>query len=78
MGIRFECPKCGSHLSASDDYAGKEGKCKCGAAVIVPGDADRLRFRCGKCGKGISVRKAHAGKQGCSFWTVGVIGRLVL
>jgi membrane associated rhomboid family serine protease len=64
MSIRFQCPKCGKRLSAGDGYAGKEGKCACGAAIIVPGDFAHIKFRCKKCGHGISVRKAHAGKKG--------------
>ncbi|RKY04490.1 MAG: hypothetical protein DRP66_11655 [Planctomycetota bacterium] len=64
MAVKFECPRCGKHLSASSDYAGKEGKCKCGAALIVPGDSDRMKFKCTRCGGGISVRKMHAGKKG--------------
>ena len=64
MAIKFGCPKCGKRLSAGDDYAGKEGRCKCGAVLIVPGDSDRMKFKCTQCGGGISVRKAHAGKKG--------------
>ena len=50
-------------MSAKPDYAGKEGKCKCGTAVIVPGDSDKMKFACRHCGKGISVSNRHAGKQ---------------
>ena len=64
MAIKFGCPRCGKRLSVSSDYAGKEGKCKCGATLIVPGDSDRMKFKCTQCGKGISVRKTHAGKKG--------------
>ena len=82
MAIKFGCPKCGKHLSANDDYAGKEGKCKCGAALIVPGDSDRMKFKCTQCGGGISVRKTHAGKKGkcptCqNVVTVPLLGTLV-
>lgn len=63
MAIKFECPVCGNHLSAGENYTGKEGKCKCGAAVIVPGDTDRMKFGCRHCGKGISVSNRHAGKK---------------
>lgn len=64
MLIKFECPKCRSKLSAKSDYAGKEGKCKCGAGVIVPGGAERMKFACSQCGKAIRVSKRHAGKKG--------------
>lgn len=63
MAIQFECPKCGSQMAARDDYAGKEGKCKCGTPLIVPG-SEKMKFACVHCGKGISVSAAQAGKQG--------------
>jgi len=64
MPIKFECPICRRHLSAKSDYAGKEGKCKCGAGVIVPGGAEKMKFACRQCGKAISVSNRHAGKKG--------------
>jgi membrane associated rhomboid family serine protease len=50
-------------LSAKSDYAGKEGKCKCGTAVIVPGHSEKMKFACIHCRKGISVSNRHAGKK---------------
>ena len=67
MVIQFKCPICNNQLSAGSDYADKVGKCQCGAAVIVPGNTDRMRFSCSLCRKGINVSKKHAGKKGkCS------------
>ncbi len=63
MAIRFECPVCKNHLSANTNYVGKEGKCKCGAAVIVPGNSEKMKFGCIHCHKGISVSNRHAGKK---------------
>ena len=83
MAIKFECPVCGNPLSAKNAYAGKEGKCKCGAALIVPGNTDRMKFGCRHCGKGISVSNRHAGKNAkcptCKgVITVPMLGILVL
>lgn len=64
MAIKFECPVCGNHLSTKNDYVGKEGKCKCGAAVIVPGNSEKMKFACTQCGNGISVSNRHAGQKG--------------
>ena len=82
MSIKFECPVCRNQLSAKSDYAGKEGKCKCGAAVIVPGRPEEMKFACRQCGKGISVLNRYAGKKGkcptCkSVVTVPLLGILV-
>ncbi|MHC5200039.1 MAG: rhomboid family intramembrane serine protease [Planctomycetota bacterium] len=63
MPIKFECPICSNRLSAKDDYAGKEGKCKCGTALIVPGKTEKMKFGCKHCRKGISVSNRHAGKK---------------
>ncbi|MEN8126605.1 MAG: rhomboid family intramembrane serine protease [Planctomycetota bacterium] len=63
MAIKFECPVCRNHLSAKSNYAGKEGKCKCGAALIVPGNSEKMKFGCRHCSKGISVSSRHAGKR---------------
>lgn len=63
MAIKFECPTCNHHLSAKSDYAGKEGKCKCGTALIVPGKTEKMKFACKHCQKGISVSNRHAGKK---------------
>ncbi len=64
MAVTFECPVCRKQLSTKPDYAGKEGKCKCGTAVIVPGNFEKMKFECRQCGKGISVSTRHAGKKG--------------
>ena len=63
MAIKFECPVCRNRLSTSSNYVGKEGKCKCGTAVIVPGNPERMKFGCIHCRKGISVSNRHAGKK---------------
>lgn len=35
--IRFDCPVCGEEISASEEHAGKTGKCKaCGKPVQIP------------------------------------------
>ena len=34
--IRFRCQKCGKGMSIAAEYAGKKGKCKCGAVVRIP------------------------------------------
>lgn len=34
--IRFRCPKCGRGLRLSAEYAGRKGKCKCGAVIKIP------------------------------------------
>jgi len=73
MSIKFECPVCRNQLSAKSDYAGKEGKCKCGAAVIVPGGLEKMKFACRHCGKAISVLNRHAGKKGKCPTCKGVV-----
>lgn len=64
MVIRFQCPQCGKTLSVKSEYAGREGKCPCGAVVAVPAEAEKIAFRCGSCGKIIRVPQIHAGKKG--------------
>lgn len=35
--LKFDCPKCGKHLSAPDEAAGRKGTCPgCGGAVCAP------------------------------------------
>lgn len=65
-------------MSAKDDYAGKEGKCKCGTALIVPGNSEKMKFACRHCGKGISVSNRHAGKQAKCPTCQGIISVPVL
>ena len=38
--IRFRCQKCGKGMSIAAQYAGKKGKCKCGAVVQVPNTSE--------------------------------------
>src|SRR4030042_2510037 len=64
MVIRFQCPQCGKTLSVKSEYAGRQGKCSCGAVVAVPAEAEKIAFRCGSCGKRIRVPQIHAGKKG--------------
>ncbi|MEX2288218.1 MAG: hypothetical protein WD648_14075 [Planctomycetaceae bacterium] len=43
MPIEFQCPTCGRKISASDEDAGKPGKCKqCGEPIRVPQKRDNL------------------------------------
>ncbi|MFZ9033333.1 MAG: rhomboid family intramembrane serine protease [Anaerohalosphaeraceae bacterium] len=63
MSVRFKCPACNYQLSAKSDYVGKEGTCKCGTALIVPGNSEKMKFACRHCSKGISVSNRHAGKK---------------
>ena len=83
MPIKFECPICSNRLSAKDDYAGKEGKCKCGTALIVPGKTEKMKFGCKHCRKGISISNRHAGKKTkcptCQgVITIPLLGNLIL
>ena len=34
--IHFNCEKCGKKYALNDDKAGKQGRCSCGNALIVP------------------------------------------
>lgn len=62
MAIRFQCPQCGKLLSAPDRYADKQGKCKCGIDVIVPGNSENVKFSCPGCKNGVSLKKTQANK----------------
>jgi membrane associated rhomboid family serine protease len=77
MTVHFQCPKCRKALAVRDEYAGRSGKCTCGAAVMVPKLAvtvvpirtaaaaeDMIRFACKTCGKRIKVPSSRAGSQG--------------
>jgi membrane associated rhomboid family serine protease len=60
-------------MAAKKEYAGKEGKCKCGTKLIVPGHPEKMKFACTHCGKGIAVSNRHAGQQGRCPLCKGVI-----
>lgn len=36
MAIRVTCPSCGRQAAVADELAGRTGRCKCGAEVVVP------------------------------------------
>lgn len=42
MSIAFECPACGSRISAPDGAMGKIANCGCGASVRVPAAVPRV------------------------------------
>jgi hypothetical protein len=37
--VRVACPRCGKSFSVDDRFAGKRGKCRCGAVVTIPSAA---------------------------------------
>lgn len=34
--IQFACHRCGKQMSVRDEHAGRQGKCACGAVIVVP------------------------------------------
>lgn len=64
MVIKFECPGCRKHFAVNSEYAGKEAKCTCGAAIFIPGVSNKIRFHCKNCGRSISVANTQDGKKG--------------
>src|ERR1043166_2426990 len=70
MGIRFTCPSCGQHISATRAQIGVTAPCpNCNAAVTVPKTstlpppppAPLVRFACPSCGQHISATHAQIG-----------------
>ena len=70
MLLRFACPSCGQHVSATRSQIGMWAPCpNCSAAVTVPtistlpppAPALLLRFACRSCGQHISATSAQIG-----------------
>jgi predicted RNA-binding Zn-ribbon protein involved in translation (DUF1610 family) len=70
MLLRFACPNCGQHISATRAHIGVTAPCpNCNAAVTVPktstlpppAPAPLLRFACPSCGQRISATRAQIG-----------------
>ena len=83
MLIRFACPKCGQHISATHSQIGIIAPCpNCSAGVIVPtistlppqAPALLVRFACSICGQHISATRAQIGVTApCPNCNVAVI-----
>jgi ribosomal protein L37AE/L43A len=70
MDLRFACPSCGQHISATRAQIGVTAPCpNCNAAVTVPktstlpppAPTPLLRFACPSCGQHISATRAQIG-----------------
>jgi len=70
MLLRFACPSCGQHISATRAQIGVTAPCpNCNAAVTVPktstlpspAPTPLLRFACPNCGQHISATRAQIG-----------------
>src|ERR1700746_2463478 len=70
MALRFACPSCGQHISATRAQIGVTAPCpNCSAAVTVPKTSTLpppapwplLRFACLSCGQHISATHAQIG-----------------
>ena len=70
MELKFECPACGQHLSATPAQIGVTAPCpKCNAGVVVPKTSTLpvssapppIRFACASCGQHISALRAQIG-----------------
>src|ERR1700746_404178 len=70
MALRFACPSCGQHISATRAQIGITARCpNCNAAVTVPktstlphpAPAPLVRFACPSCGQHISATCAQIG-----------------
>jgi predicted RNA-binding Zn-ribbon protein involved in translation (DUF1610 family) len=68
--VRFACPSCGQHISATGFQSGVTGPCpNCNAAVTVPktstlpppAPAPLVRFACASCGQHISAARGQSG-----------------
>src|SRR5947208_15022646 len=66
--LRFACPSCGQHISATRAQIGITGRCpNCNAAIAVPkastlpppGPWPLVRFACPNCGLHISATHAQ-------------------
>ena len=79
MEIRFECDKCGQHITAPDDMIGCVFNCPnaaCGCSLTVPSSSmlrsalpiqvDEVEFHCPLCQQQLAVDKKGAGMElGC-------------
>jgi hypothetical protein len=75
MLLRFECPSCGQHISATGAQIGVTAPCpNCNAAVTVPKTSTLpaprppplVRFECPSCGQHISAIRSQIGvTAGC-------------
>jgi len=70
MLLRFACPSCGQHISATRAQIGITARCpNCNAAVTVPktsalpppAPAPLVRFACPSCGQHLSATRAQTG-----------------
>ena len=70
MLLRFACPSCGQHISATPAQIGVTAPCpNCNGAVTVPttstlpppAPALLVRFACSSCGQHISATRAQSG-----------------
>ena len=69
MLLRFACPKCGRHISATPAQIGVTLRCpNCNAPVTVPKTSTLLpppaplvRFACASCGQHLSATRAQIG-----------------
>src|SRR4029077_16912961 len=70
MDLKYECPSCGQHLSATRAQIGVTAPCpNCNAAVTVPktstlpppAPAPLLSLTCPSCGQRISATRAQIG-----------------
>jgi predicted RNA-binding Zn-ribbon protein involved in translation (DUF1610 family) len=68
MLLKFACPSCGQHISATRDQIGVTGRCpNCNAAVAVPKTImlspppPVVRFACPSCGQHISATCTQSG-----------------
>ena len=83
MLLKFACPKCGRHISATRAQIGITVRCpNCNAAVAVPKTstlpppppAPLVRFACPSCGQHISATDAQIGvTASCPNCTAAVI-----
>jgi DNA-directed RNA polymerase subunit RPC12/RpoP len=70
MLLRFACPSCGQHISATRAQIGIQGRCpNCYAAIAVPKTSTLpppqpwplVSFACSSCGQHISATRAQIG-----------------
>ncbi len=64
MPIQFKCPKCNNSISVPDAAAGKQGKCKCGNPVKVPGAPVQPSAKSQPVSSSPSMSKAPASQVG--------------
>src|ERR1044071_1232422 len=83
MELKFQCPECGQHLSATRAQIGVTAPCpKCHAMVTVPDTSTSpvaasvllIRFSCDRCGQHIAATPAQIGvTAACPKCNAGVI-----